>query len=218
MQIEELVSAQRAFFNTGATKDAAFRRRALAALRQAVTAREADICAALKEDLHKSPFESYMCETGLVLSELTYMEKHLNRLMRARRAKTPLAQFPARSFVVPEPLGVALVMSPWNYPFMLSLDPLVGAIAAGNCAVLKPSAYAPATSRVLKELVESCFAPDHIAVVEGGRAEKRSPAGTEIRLYLFHGQCGRWQAGDGKGRALAHARDAGAGRQKPVHH
>lgn len=111
MQIEELVSAQRAFFNTGATKDAAFRRRALAALRQAVTAREADICAALKEDLHKSPFESYMCETGLVLSELTYMEKHLNRLMRARRAKTPLAQFPARSFVVPEPLGVALVMS-----------------------------------------------------------------------------------------------------------
>ena len=120
MQIEELVSAQRAFFNTGATKDAAFRRRALAALRQAVTAREADICAALKEDLHKSPFESYMCETGLVLSELTYMEKHLNRLMRARRAKTPLAQFPARSFVVPEPLGVALVMSPWNYPFMLS--------------------------------------------------------------------------------------------------
>ena len=132
MQIEELVSAQRAFFNTGATKDAAFRRRALAALRQAVTAREADICAALKEDLHKSPFESYMCETGLVLSELTYMEKHLNRLMRARRAKTPLAQFPARSFVVPEPLGVALVMSPWNYPFMLSLDPLVGAIAAGG--------------------------------------------------------------------------------------
>ena len=96
MQIEELVSAQRAFFNTGATKDAAFRRRALAALRQAVTAREADICAALKEDLHKSPFESYMCETGLVLSELTYMEKHLNRLMRARRAKTPLAQFPVR--------------------------------------------------------------------------------------------------------------------------
>lgn len=80
-----------------------------------------------------------MCETGLVLSELTYMEKHLNRLMRARRAKTPLAQFPARSFVVPEPLGVALVMSPWNYPFMLSLDPLVGAIAAGNCAVLKPA-------------------------------------------------------------------------------
>ena len=165
MQIEELVSAQRAFFNTGATKDAAFRRRALAALRQAVTAREADICAALKEDLHKSPFESYMCETGLVLSELTYMEKHLNRLMRARRAKTPLAQFPARSFVVPEPLGVALVMSPWNYPFMLSLDPLVGAIAAGNCAVLKPSAYAPATSRVLRELVESCFAPDHICLL-----------------------------------------------------
>lgn len=94
MQIEELVSAQRAFFNTGATKDAAFRRRALAALRQAVTAREADICAALKEDLHKSPFESYMCETGLVLSELTYMEKHLNRLMRARRAKTPLGAVP----------------------------------------------------------------------------------------------------------------------------
>ena len=187
MQIEELVSAQRAFFNTGATKDAAFRRRALAALRQAVTAREADICAALKEDLHKSPFESYMCETGLVLSELTYMEKHLNRLMRARRAKTPLAQFPARSFVVPEPLGVALVMSPWNYPFMLSLDPLVGAIAAGNCAVLKPSAYAPATSRVLRELVESCFAPDHIAVVEGGRAENEALLEQKFDYIFFTG-------------------------------
>ena len=139
MQIEELVSAQRAFFNTGATKDAAFRRRALAALRQAVTAREADICAALKEDLHKSPFESYMCETGLVLSELTYMEKHLNRLMRARRAKTPLAQF------------------------------------------------APATSRVLKELVESCFAPDHIAVVEGGRAENEALLEQKFDYIFFTG-------------------------------
>ena len=128
-----------------------------------------------------------MCETGLVLSELTYMEKHLNRLMRARRAKTPLAQFPARSFVVPEPLGVALVMSPWNYPFMLSLDPLVGAIAAGNCAVLKPSAYAPATSRVLRELVESCFAPDHIAVVEGGRAENEALLEQKFDYIFFTG-------------------------------
>lgn len=187
MSIEQLVAAQKAFFNTGATRDAAYRRSALAALRQALTEREADICAALKADLHKSPFESYMCEVGLVRSELDYMEKHLERLMRTRRVKTPLAQFPARSFVVPEPLGVALVMSPWNYPFMLALDPLVGAIAAGSCAVLKPSAYTPATSRILKELLESCFAPEYIAVVEGGRAENEALLEQKFDYIFFTG-------------------------------
>ena len=187
MQIEELVSAQRAFFNTGATKDAAFRRRALAALRQAVTAREADICAALKEDLHKSPFESYMCETGLVLSELTYMEKHLNRLMRARRAKTPLAQFPARSFVVPEPLGVALVMSPWNYPFMLTIEPLIDALAAGNTAILKPSAYSAHTTALISRMIQECFDEKYVAVVTGGREENNFLLNEHFDYIFFTG-------------------------------
>lgn len=187
MQIDQLAAAQRAFFHTGKTRSAAYRRQALAKLRQAITTREKDICAALQADLNKSPFESYMCEIGLVLSELDYMEKRLERWMRPRRVKTPMSQFPSKSFVIPEPLGVALVMSPWNYPFMLSLDPLVGAIAAGNCAVLKPSAYAPATSRILKELLESCFAPEYIAVVEGGRAENTALLEQHFDYIFFTG-------------------------------
>lgn len=187
MQPEAIVAAQRAFFATEKTRTAAWRRHALKTLRGAVAAREEELCAALHADLHKSAFEGYMCEVGLVLGEIDYMLKNLARLMRPRRAKTPLAQFSAQSFVVPEPLGVSLVMSPWNYPVLLSLDPLVGAIAAGCCAVVKPSAYAPATSRVLKELLESCFAPEYIAVVEGGRAENEALLEQKFDSVFFTG-------------------------------
>ncbi len=138
MDIQALVAAQRAYFNTGATLPLAARREALQRLRAAVTAREGDITAALRSDLNKSPAESYMCEVGLTLSELSFVEKRLARWMGDRPHLTPLAQFPARSFTVQEPYGVALIMSPWNYPFLLTLEPLIGAIAAGNCAVVKP--------------------------------------------------------------------------------
>lgn len=187
MQIEAIVAAQRAFFATEKTRTAAFRRHALTALRGALAAREKEICAALQADLHKSAFEGYMCEVGLVLSEIDYMLKNLTRLMRPRHAKTPLAQFSAKSFVVPEPLGISLIMSPWNYPVLLSLDPLVGAIAAGCCAVVKPSAYAPATSRVLREVLESCFPPEYIAVVEGGRAENEALLEQRFDSIFFTG-------------------------------
>ncbi len=187
MQIASVVAEQRAYFAAGKTRSAAFRRNALAALRKALCARETELCAALQADLHKSAFESYMCEIGLVLEEIDYMQQHLARLMRPRRAKTPLAQFAAKSFVVSEPLGVALIMSPWNYPLLLSLDPLVGAIAAGCCAVVKPSAYAPATSRVLQELLSGCFAPEYIAVVEGGRAENTALLEQKFDTVFFTG-------------------------------
>lgn len=187
MQIEAIVAAQRAFFATEKTHTAAWRRHALKALRSAVAAREEDLCAALQADLRKSAFEGYMCEVGLVYSEIDYMLKNLTRLMRPRRVKTPPAQFSAQSFIVPEPLGVSLIMSPWNYPVLLSLDPLVGAIAAGCCAVVKPSAYAPATGRVLKELLESCFAPEYIAVVEGGRAENEALLEQKFDSIFFTG-------------------------------
>lgn len=187
MDFEALIRRQREFFDTGATKSTAFRRCALASLRKAVTERQDSIAAALHADLHKSACESYLCETGLVLSELSYMEKHLERLARVRHVKTPLAQVPADSFVMPEPLGTALIMSPWNYPFLLSLDPLIGALAAGCCAVLKPSAYAPATSRLLKELVESCFPAKYVAVAEGGRAENAALLDLKFDAIFFTG-------------------------------
>ena len=133
MDIQALVTAQRAYFKTGATLPLSARRGALQRLRAAMKAHETDITAALKADLNKSPAESYMCEVGLTLSELTFVERRLARWMKDRPHLTPLAQFPARSFTVSEPYGVVLIMSPWNYPFLLTMEPLIGAVAAGNC-------------------------------------------------------------------------------------
>ena len=190
MEFTKLIEAQRAFFSTGATKRPAFRRCALAALHKAILQRESDIADALYADLHKSAYESYLCETGLVLSELSYMEKHLNAFARTRRVPTPMAQFGAESVVIPEPLGTALIMSPWNYPFMLAIEPLVGALAAGCCAVVKPSAYAPATSRVIGELIGSTFPAKYVAVVEGGRAENAALLEEKFDAIFFTGSVG----------------------------
>ncbi len=169
MEISRLVESQRSFFFTGASRTLEFRLEALRKLKAALLAHEDDVNAALLEDLGKQPAESYMCETGIVLEEIGYHLKHLPRLIRDRKVPTPLAHFKSRSFVSPEPLGVVLVMSPWNYPVQLCLVPLVGAISAGNCAVVKPSAYAPATSSIIARIISMTFPPEHIAVVEGGR-------------------------------------------------
>lgn len=187
MEIETLVSAQHRFFAAGNTQTLLFRKKALAALRDAIRHHENEICAALASDLHKSDFESYLSEIGLVLSELTYMEHHLSRLMKPKHVKTPLAQFAARSFVLAQPLGVCLVMSPWNYPFMLSIDPIIGAIAAGNCVVLKPSAYAAATSAILKKIITEAFDSQHVCVVEGGRAENAALLEQKFEHIFFTG-------------------------------
>ena len=187
MDIQDLVTAQRAYFNTGATLPLSARRAALQRLREAITAHERDITAALRSDLNKSPTESYMCEVGLTLSELSFVEKRLGRWMADRPHLTPLAQFPARSFTVREPYGVVLVMSPWNYPFLLTVEPLIGAIAAGNCCVVKPSAYYPATSAVLRDILAECFPPEFVAVVEGGRAENQALLDQKFDYIFFTG-------------------------------
>ncbi len=187
MDIQSLVTAQRAYFNTGATLSLSARKAALKRLREAIKAREADISAALQTDLNKSPTESYMCETGLTLSELSFVDRRLGRWMRDRPHLTPLAQFPARSFTVQEPYGVALIMSPWNYPFLLTIEPLIGAIAAGNCAVVKPSAYSPAVSAVIREMLADCFPPEFVAVVEGGRAENQALLDQKFDYIFFTG-------------------------------
>ncbi len=169
-----LVAMQRAFFRTGETLKLDNRRTALRRLRHGIEAEEARIAAALKEDLGKSADESYLCEIGLVLSELSHMEAHLDEYAAPHTVRTPLSQPFTRSATQNTPYGVALIMAPWNYPFLLCMDPLIGAIAAGNCAVLKPSAYAPATSAVVRSLCERCFPREIVAVVEGGRAENQA--------------------------------------------
>ena len=166
---EEILERQREFFLSGKTLDVKFRKRTLQALRQGILDMEDRIAGALKEDLGKSGFESYMCETGMVLSELGHAIRHIEQYSRPHKARTPLAQFPARSYMIPEPYGNVLIMSPWNYPFLLTVGPLASAVAAGNTAILKPSAYSPATSRIIKELISNTFSPGHVAVIEGGR-------------------------------------------------
>ena len=170
-QIAGVVERQRAYFRTHATFDVTARKAALRRLLAAVRAHEADIAQALHEDLGKSADESYMCEIGLLTSEIRYQLKHVERWARPRLHPTNLANSIATTRTVPVPYGVVLIMAPWNYPFLLTLEPLAGALAAGNCCVLKPSAYAPASSRVLAALCREAFDPQLVAVVEGGRAE-----------------------------------------------
>ena len=187
MNIESTVAAQRAYFLKGETLDVAFRKDALRRLRETILLREAQINDALRQDLGKYPSESYMCEVGMTLSELSYTLAHLGRWARRHSVLTPLAQFHARSFTVHNPYGVVLILSPWNYPFMLTMEPLIGALAAGNCVLLKPSAYAPATSAVIREIVSACFPQEYVAVVEGGRKENQALLEQRFDYIFFTG-------------------------------
>lgn len=187
MDISALVSAQKAYFMTGTTKSLAFRELMLDKLYRKIREMEPEIHAALRTDLGKSASEAFMCETGLTLSEISYMKKHFRRFAARKRVRTPLANFCSRSYVLKEPYGCVLIMSPWNYPFMLTLEPLADAIAAGNTVILKPSAYSPATSAVIKKLISDIFPEEFVAVVEGGRAENQSLLEQPFDYIFFTG-------------------------------
>ncbi len=187
MNIHKIVENQRRFFRTGATLPVPFRRAMLQKLLDAVKCYEAKIGAALSADLGKSGYESFMCETGLVRGEAGWMLRHVGRLAREKTVPTPLAQFAARSFQKPSPYGCALIMSPWNYPVLLTLAPLADAIAAGNTAVVKPSAYAPATSSLLAELIGRCYPQEYVAVVTGGREENAALLDEKFDFVFFTG-------------------------------
>ena len=187
MDIQQIVSSQRAFFAAGDTYSLAFRRSMLLRLKAAILANESEINAALHADLRKSASESYMCEVGMTLAELSYVLSHMNRWARPQRVLTPLVQFHAKSFTIKNPYGVVLIMSPWNYPFMLTMEPLIGALAAGNCCVVKPSAYAPATSAVIREIIGSCFPAEYVCVVEGGRRENQALLDQRFDYIFFTG-------------------------------
>ena len=186
-QIDALLEKQRSFFATGATLDVKYRVSALKKLHQALVDSEAAIAQALKADLGKSAEESYMCETGMVLSEIRHMLGHIRSYAREETVPTPLAQFAARSYRKPAPYGNTLIMSPWNYPFLLTLEPLAAAIAAGNTAMVKPSAYAPHTAKVIGELIAACFPPELVTVITGGRAENAALLQEKFDFIFFTG-------------------------------
>ncbi|MDY2884336.1 MAG: aldehyde dehydrogenase family protein, partial [Bariatricus sp.] len=186
-EIREIVETQRKFFYTGAVLDVDYRIQALKKLQSCILKYENEINDAIKKDLGKSAFESYMCETGLVLSEISYMLKHVRKFSKEKTVLTPLAHFHSRSFKKPSPYGVVLIMSPWNYPFLLTIDPLVDAIAAGNTAVVKPSAYSPNTSEIMKKLIEECFDKEYVALVTGGRAENTCLLNEHFDYIFFTG-------------------------------
>lgn len=186
-EIATILAKQHAFFASGRTIPVSFRQEQLHKLKRSMLAHEKDLNEALQKDLGKSRMESYMCEVGLTLSELTWMQRHLGSLSAKKRVPTPLAQFAARSFRSPSPYGNVLIMSPWNYPVLLTLEPLIDAIAAGNTAIVKPSAYAPYTCEVMKQIVEECFPQSYVAVVTGGRAENQTLLQQRFDMIFFTG-------------------------------
>lgn len=186
-QINRIITDQKKYYAEGHTLPVSARINALKKLYFAIKERESEIHAAIKEDLGKGAFESYMCEVGLSLSEISYMIKHARRFSREHRVATPIAQYVSRSYVKPSPYGTVLIMSPWNYPFLLTIDPLADAIAAGNTVVLKPSAYSPATSAVIESIIKDCYPAEYVTVVTGGRAENSCLLEAEFDYIFFTG-------------------------------
>ncbi len=186
-EIHSLLEKQRTFYRTGATLPVSFRIQQLKKLYASIQTHEPQISQALQEDLGKSNFEGFMCEIGMVLAEISHMIRHTGKYARAKTVPTPMAQFPSHSYIQPIPYGNVLIMSPWNYPFLLTLDPLVAAIAAGNTAIIKPSAYAPATSKALKALLAECFPEEYVALITGGRAENAALLEQKFDFVFFTG-------------------------------
>ena len=185
--IEKLIKEQNKYFNSGLTRSYESRLVSLKALKRAILSNEDELCRALRQDLGKSRAEAFMCEIGLAISEINWLIKHLRGLMRKKYVLTPLAQFAATSFRSPSPYGNVLIISPWNYPLLLTLEPLADALAAGNTAILKPSAYAPETSAIIKKMLEESFNPGLVAVVTGGRAENQALLRQKFDKIFFTG-------------------------------
>lgn len=186
-EIQNLLSRQRTYYQSGATLSVAFRRAQLKKLYLAIKTHEEEIEAALRTDLGKSGFEGFMCEIGMTLSEISYLLRRIHKWSRPHRVHTPIAQFPSKSYRQATPYGNVLIMSPWNYPFLLTLEPLCDAIAAGNTAIVKPSAYSPATSAIVERLIAECFPPEYVACVTGGRQENAALLEQKFDMIFFTG-------------------------------
>lgn len=187
MEISNIVVKQRNYFNTGATKNLQFRLHALNELYDSIIFHEKDILSALQKDLNKSEMEAYMTEISLLKDDLKYIRRRLSKWIKPAKVKTALMQMPARCYVVKDPYGVSLIMSPWNYPLLLALSPLIGSIAAGNCAIIKPSAYAPKTSLVIDSIIKKAFKEEYCTVIQGGRAENTELLKQKFDYIFFTG-------------------------------
>ena len=167
--VKKILNEQKDFFLSGATLDVSYRKRSLKRLLSVVRKRENEIAEAIAEDFRKPVFESFITESGIIEDEIKFMLKRVDKLAKIKKAKTPVFHFKSSSYIVPEPFGNVLIISPWNYPFQLALSPLIGAVAAGNCAVIKPSELSPNTSEIIADIISEAFEPEHVCVINGGR-------------------------------------------------
>lgn len=198
MNLPDLLARQRRSFQSGVTRQLDFRQQQLERLQQAIEKHERALLAALHADLRKPPHEAYTTELGFVLGDIRYARRHLPAWMKPHRRPLPWLAWPGRAEVQAEPYGVVLIIGPWNYPFQLLFSPLVGALAAGNCVVLKPSENAPHTARAMVELVADAFPADYVAVAEGGRSVSEALVRQPFDKIFFTG-------GTAAGRAVAMA-------------
>lgn len=165
MMLEKIISDQKEFFAKKKTLSYQDRMNALNSLEKSILKYQDEIYAALWKDLNKSETEAFMTEVSMVLGELKFVKRHLRRWMMNEIVSTPIAHFPSKSFIVSEPFGTVLIISPWNYPFMLSIEPLIGALCAGNTAVIKPSSYSPNTSDIIEKIIADAFSKEYVTVV-----------------------------------------------------
>lgn len=187
--LQSILEEQRNYFNTGATRSLGFRIEKLKILKKIIKENEKEILEALWLDLHKSEFEAYATEIGIILDEINFVTKHLKSWSKTKRVRTPLTNFLSSSYIYSEPYGVSLIISPWNYPFQLLMAPLIGAIAAGNCAMLKPSEYSTNTTKVIMKIIEASFSQEFVCVVEpyGGKESAQALLKEEFDYIFFTG-------------------------------
>lgn len=185
--MHNILEKQKDFFKSGKTLDINFRIEYLKKLKTAIKNNKNEILEALHKDLGKSETEAYMCEVGLALDEISYMLKNIKKFAKEKVVPTPITNFHSKSIIKLVPRGNVLIISPWNYPFLLTIEPLVDAISAGNTVILKPSAYSPATSDIVSKVISEVFSDDYVAVVKGGREENKQLLSYKYDYIFFTG-------------------------------
>jgi len=183
----QLIQSQRDFFQTGKTRELSFRINQLDCLKKAIKTNEKDLFSALFKDLRKPAFESYISELGFIIDEINYAKKNLASWIKPKKVRTPISLFPGKSFIEYTPFGVALIIAPWNYPLQLLLNPAISAMAAGNCAILKPSELAPETSETIAKIIKENFDPAYLTVVQGGVSESQNLLDQKLDKIFFTG-------------------------------
>ena len=184
---QNILAGQRQFFNSGRTKDLDFRLENIRRLKKAIIQNEAAILAALRNDLYKPAYEGYLTEIGLVLTEIRFVNRHLRSWVKPRKVRTHYFLWFGSSAIHPEPYGISLIISPWNYPLHLTMLPLIGSIAAGNCTIIKPSEYAPHTAAIISEIIERHFDSHYVAVIEGDAQASKDLLKNRFDYIFFTG-------------------------------